>query len=213
MMMNVTSDCLVVAGSTPQVITWPKDQTGQSTTNTDVPTASQTPPTQSPVAQPTAMPMRIRHPLHRLLEVRQREGITRRAMARRLGISIRRLEEQESANDVMLSDLHEWQKALGVPLCELVNDPEGSLASPIEWRAKLLLVMKTVRSIQEKTRQTPIRRLAETLATQLQEMMPELKEVMAWPTVGHQRKKRDLGQAFFRGIAMNAFDTPEGPEE
>ena len=34
----------------------------------------------------------------------------------RLGVSIRKVEEQERSNDLLLSDLQHWQKALGVPL-------------------------------------------------------------------------------------------------
>ena len=51
--------------------------------------------------------------LHRLGEVRRREGFTRRDVARRLNISLREVQEHEepSAN-VSLGELYRWQKAV-----------------------------------------------------------------------------------------------------
>ena len=53
-------------------------------------------------------------PLHRLGEARRREGLTRREVARRLGISIREVQELEQpSSDVPLSALYRWQKCSG----------------------------------------------------------------------------------------------------
>ena len=72
--------------------------------------------------------------------------------------------------------------------------------------------MKTVRSIQEVARQASVQRLAGVMVEQILEIMPELKDTIAWPAVGHRRKQSELGQAFFRGIAFDIRDDMEGPE-
>ena len=60
-----------------------------------------------------------------------------------------------------LSELLRWQRALGVPFAELLNEPDGELFPPVQLRARLLRAMKTVRTIQERARQASVRRLAE----------------------------------------------------
>ena len=99
-----------------------------------------------------------------------------------------------------LSDLYRWQKLLQVPLAELLSEPAGELSPPLQLRARLLRAMKTVRSIQEVARQVSVQRLASVLVAQILEIMPELKDTIAWPAVGHRRKQSELGQAFFRGL-------------
>ena len=155
---------------------------------------------------PTSSPAPDR-PLHRLGEVRRRERITRRKVAQHLGISISEVERQEQpSSDMLLSDLRRWQKALGVPVAELLDDADGELSPPVRLRAQLLRIMKTVRSIQERARHAPMQRLAEMLVNQLVEVMPELKDTTAWPTVGQWRRERDPGQAFFRGLSFQSLD-------
>lgn len=145
--------------------------------------------------------------LHRLGEVRQREQITRRKVAQRLGISISEVQQQEQpSSDMLLSDLHRWQKALGVPVTELLDGSDGELSPPVELRAHLVRIMKTVRSIQEKAKQVSVQRLAEMLVEQLVEVMPEVKDTGAWPAVGQRRKEHDFGQAYFRRLSTHTID-------
>ena len=99
-----------------------------------------------------------------------------------------------------------------MPIAELLDEPEGELSPPVRLRARLLRVMKTVRSIQQRARQAPMRRLAETLVTQLVEVMPELTEATAWPAIGQRRRKQELGQAFFRRLSLDPLDELDGPE-
>ena len=74
--------------------------------------------------------------LHRLGEVRRREGLTRREVARRLGVSIREVQHREQpSSDMPLSDLYRWQEALEVPLGELLSEPVGELSPPVQLRA------------------------------------------------------------------------------
>ena len=151
--------------------------------------------------------------LHRLADVRRQEGLTRRTVARRLGVSLREVEEQEDPSfDILLSDLYRWQKAMEVPITELLCEPRCDLSPPVQLRARLLLVMKTVRSIQQRAQSAPMKRLVETLIAQIVEVMPDLKDTAPWPVVGRRRHKRDLGQAFFRRLSLDSLDELDGPE-
>jgi transcriptional regulator with XRE-family HTH domain len=151
-------------------------------------------------------------PLHRLAEVRRQEGMADCAIARRLGVPIREVRRQEQPNcDLRLSELYRWEEALQVPATELLSEPEVELSPPVELRAMLVRVMKTARSIEERTQQASVRRLVKTLVDQMLAVMPELKDTLAWPTVGHQRKRHDLGQAFFRRLPADLLDEVERP--
>jgi transcriptional regulator with XRE-family HTH domain len=200
--MNVTTDCVGAIVQTPLVQTTSlTDCLGGGPASAANAVLLALPPTSSPASE---------RPLHHLGEVRRRERLTRRKVAQLLGISIGEVEQQEQpSSDMRLSELLRWQKALKVPIAELLNEPDGELSPPVQWRARLLRAMKTVRSIQEKTRQVSVRRLAETLVDLLLEVMPELEDTAAWPTVGQRRQQRDLGQAFFRKLALDSFEDAE----
>lgn len=149
--------------------------------------------------QKTESAAESRYPLHRLAEVRKAQGVSIANLARRLhldAIDIRKLEKPTS--DMLLSLLYQWREILDVPVSELLIDPEDTLDDPIKSRAQLVRVMKTVRSILETAREKPIQRMAQTLFDQLVEIMPELSEVTAWPTVGQSREFKDYGQAIYR---------------
>ena len=152
-----------------------------------------------------AMPAPSR-PLHRLGTVRQREGISRRTVARRLKSSISEVKRQESGTaDLLLSTLYKWQEVLEVPVSELLVEPDEPLSSPVRNRAKLLRIMKTAVTILERTRQTSIRRMAQMLVEQLIELMPELEGVSPWPAVGKSRLPSDYGQIVHRRMPDEIF--------
>ena len=175
-----------------------------------VPGAVVVPSNPMPVALPPVVPQASRRPLQRLAEARRGEGLTRRRVARRLGITVEEVEKQEEPTaDMLISDVYRWQKALGVPAVELLRDPDEQLSSPIRLRARLVRVMKTVRTIQDLARQSSVRRLAQTLFDQIVEMMPELKDSEGWPSVGRRRAQNELGQAFFRRLALEPLEDPE----
>ena len=138
-------------------------------------------------------------PLHRLAEVRKTQGISIANLARRLNMEAIdvRIQEQPTS-DMLLSQLYRWREILEVPISELLIDPEDTLDDPIKSRASLVRVMKTVRSILETAHEKPIQWMAQTLFDQLVEIMPELKEVAAWPSVGQSREFKDYGQAIYR---------------
>ena len=148
-----------------------------------------------------ADPQRQTAPLHRLREVRRSEGITQRAMARRLNLSPDEVAEQENENtDLPLSLLYQWQAVLDVPVAELLVEPDNcSLSQPILGRARLVRLMRTVVSIYRQTRQKCIRGMAQRLFDQVVEIMPELREAQSWPSKGKIRRRDELGVAVERG--------------
>jgi transcriptional regulator with XRE-family HTH domain len=133
-------------------------------------------------------------PLHRLALVRRLQGVSRRTMARRLNIEVQQLRREEDATaDLPLSVLYAWQKVLDVPIAELLVEASDSLSSPVLERSQLVRLMKTVLTVRAYARQKSIQRMAQTMANQLIEIMPELANVSAWQTVDKRRKPSELG--------------------
>jgi transcriptional regulator with XRE-family HTH domain len=152
------------------------------------------------------LPPTDHQPLQRLAAVRRQQGMSRRAVARRLNIDIDQVRRQESESaDLTLSVLYAWQKALDVPVSELLVESGDSLSTPILERSRLVRLMKTVMAISEQTRQESIRRMTQTMIDQLVEIMPELAEVGAWHTVGQRRRLDELGVAALRRFADELF--------
>lgn len=145
-------------------------------------------------------------PLHRLVVVRQQQGISRRTVARRLGADVAEVKWQEQpTSDIWLSKLYDWQQVLDVPVAELLVESEDPLSAPVLRRAQMVRLMKTVAAILERSQQVSIRRMAQMLAEQLVEVMPELAEVGPWHTVGKRRSRNDLGQAAQRRMSPDVF--------
>jgi hypothetical protein len=146
-------------------------------------------------------------PLHRIADVMQQESIKPRTASRRMQVPVSQVRAQQDAYcDISLSDLYRWQTALRVPLVDLLVDPGYPLSVPVQLRANLLKAMKTIRSIQENAEQESVKILAENLVQQLVDMMPELREVPAWPTVGQRRTNDELGAVADRRLPDTMFD-------
>ena len=151
--------------------------------------------------EPIKMPINDR-PLHRLAEIRRRQGVTRRTIARRLNTDIGTIKSQEQPGaDLSLSTLYAWQEVLDVPVSELLVDAEEPLSTPVLKRAQLVRIMKTAAAILERSQQPSIRRMAEMMVEQLCEIMPELHGVSPWHAVGRRRTQDELGQAALRRIS------------
>jgi transcriptional regulator with XRE-family HTH domain len=145
-------------------------------------------------------------PLHRIADVRRRQGISVRSAARRMHTSIDQVRRQEEpANDMLLSELMRWQQALDVPLADLLVEGDGPLSEPIMTRARLLRIMKTVRAIKETATSSSIQRFATMLEQQLVELMPELKDVAAWHSIGQRRSPNEVGRTAERVLPDNFF--------
>ncbi len=151
-----------------------------------------------------------KRPLHRLGVVRQLQNISKYTVARRLETDIATVRQQEQAtSDLLLSQLYEWQEVLEVPVSELLVENDDPLSAAVLKRAQLVRVMKTALAILEASKQKQVRRMAQTMIDQLVDMMPELKDVTPWPTVGKCRDNR-WGIAVERGLSENVFrDFPD----
>ncbi|HEY4233566.1 MAG TPA: hypothetical protein VGM76_09070 [Lacipirellulaceae bacterium] len=149
--------------------------------------------------------------LHRIAAARHRQGVSVRSAARRMGISIEQVREQEEpTHDLLVSQLQAWQRALEVPINDLLVDCDAPLSAPVLTRARLLKVMKTVRAIKEGTKCVSIERMADMLEQQLIEVMPELKDVAPWHTVGQRRAHDELGRTAERVLPDSFFTDPAG---
>jgi hypothetical protein len=98
--------------------------------------------------------------------------------------------------------LYQWQQALGVPVSDLLVESTDPLSAPVLERARMIKVMKTVAAIMENADSASTRQLAQTLVSQLVEIMPELEGVSPWPAVGQRRSLNEYGRAAkhsFRG--------------
>ncbi len=145
--------------------------------------------------------------LHRVASVRRQQGLSLRSVARQLGKDVRSLRQQEGEySDLKLSDLYDWQRALGVPLTDLLQDPDTPLSRPVMERARMVRIMKTVRALEERVESTAAKRLMETLVAQLVELMPELGEVSAWHNVGQRRSLDEFGRTAERVVPSDFFD-------
>ncbi len=145
-------------------------------------------------------------PLHRLAAVRRLQGISRRTVARRLGVDLGTVRRQEQPScDLLLSELYRWQEVLEVPVGELLAEADDELATPVLKRAQLVRMMKTALAILEVAREEPIRRMAQTLVDQFVEIMPELREVSPWHSVGRRRRRDEMGIAASRRISEDVF--------
>lgn len=164
-----------------------------------------------PTAGPPVPPVAGPRPLHRIAEARRQQGISARSAARRMRTTMDQIRrEEEPTCDMPLSELYRWQRALQVPVTELLVDSEAPLSEPVLTRARLLRVMKTVRAIKETAGTAPVLRFATMLEQQLVEMMPELKDVDAWHSVGQRRSPNELGRAAERAIPDSFFSDPLG---
>lgn len=136
-----------------------------------------------------------RRRLHQLGAARRRQGLSLRCVAQRLGKTTSEVRAQEAEHaDMLLSEFYRWQVAIDVPIQELLGGPDDTLSPQVMARARMLRVMKTAMTIRRQARTETERSLARLLIEQLIEIMPELREVSAWPTVGHRRTSDEMGR-------------------
>jgi transcriptional regulator with XRE-family HTH domain len=136
-------------------------------------------------------------------------------MARRLNVDVAEIKRQENElSDLPLSKLYQWQKALAVPVGELLVESEDSLSEPLRKRAQLVRLMKTALAIMEHAEQESVHLMTQTIIDQLTEMMPELRGVSPWHAVGNRRCLDELGVAAQRGLSDEVFlDMNDWPDD
>jgi len=143
---------------------------------------------------------------HRLADVRQQQGVTLRNIARRLGIDMATVRQQEQPDsDLRISELLQWQEVLEVPIAELLVEGDGQLSGPVLERSRMVKLMKTAAAIREQTDGTATHRLANMLIGQILEIMPELQDVTPWHTAGQRRTLDDVGRAARCPVSEEVF--------
>jgi transcriptional regulator with XRE-family HTH domain len=140
--------------------------------------------------------------LHRVGEVRAQQGLSLRTVSRRTGVDVKELRRQEVPTcNLSLEELRQWQKALEVPLVDLLEDESQALSRPVNERAKMVRIMKTVVSLSEASASNlRLERLTTMLREQLLELMPELAEIGGWPQCGSRRGADVMGRIFHQPI-------------
>jgi len=122
---------------------------------------------------------------------------------------MQRLQELEDpTHDISLSELMKVQAALEVPLVDLLEDSD-SLARPIQERAKLVRIMKTVAAIEEAQLSIRPKRLVAMLREQLTDLMPELAQVGSWPQFGSRRGATSVARVLEREISLSQISTSD----
>ena len=146
------------------------------------------------------------HQMHRIREVRIQQGISLRSAARRMGVELRQARRQEDPDaDLTLSELYRWQRALEVPVANLLVDLDAPLSTPVLKRAQMLKLMKSAVTILEKAETEPVRRMAQRIVDQLIDLMPELEGVSPWHEVGQRRTREDYGRIVERLLPEDAL--------
>jgi hypothetical protein len=134
-------------------------------------------------------------------------------MAARLKLTQQELRRQQMPTcDMMLSQLYRWQAALDVPIADLLVEPGPSLAPVVERRARLVKMMKTVRSLQLAADSPEVGALVERLAEQMVELMPELVHIDSWPIVGQRRSAHDISPVEERMLTDLLSDSGWAPQ-
>jgi hypothetical protein len=134
-------------------------------------------------------------------------------MATRLKLTLEDLRRQQSPEaDLLLSQLYRWHQALDVPIADLLVEPGPALAPVVERRARLVKMMKTVRSLQLAAKTPDVGVMAERLAEQLVELMPELVDVDSWPIVGKRRATGDISPIEERMLPDETMDSTWTPD-
>ena len=144
-------------------------------------------------------------PLHRLGEARRQENVSRRNVARHLGITVEDVRQQECpTTDLPLSVLHKWAKVLGRPVAELVAN------RTIRWQRRS--TSREPGSGDEDRGGHPganprsaDEAVGETMVDQLIEIMPELRGINAWHAVGKRRRLNELSITAERRLSDDIF--------
>ena len=149
--------------------------------------------------------------LHRLANARKNQGLSERLVAKRLGISVGLLREQEQPDaDLLISRLIQWREVLEVPLRDLFEEPIGESDSDIHSRAKLLFSEKILKSIESNSKRSRrVLRLTDLIRMTLGLMFADYatftEHVSSMPAVGHRRSPSEVGRIGERSLPDSWF--------
>lgn len=140
-------------------------------------------------------------PLHRIREIRAQQEVTLRALARKMHVPMREIRAQEDPScDLPLTALYRWQQALRVPASEILVEPGDKLSSPVNIRARLLRMMKTIITILDKPQPERTTNLLENLRNEILAVMPEIENIDRWHGSNATRGADDIAAAVLRQI-------------
>ena len=140
-------------------------------------------------------------PLHRIREIRAQQEVTLRALARKMHMPMRDVRTQEDPScDLPLTALYRWQQALRVPASEILVEPGDKLSSPVNIRARLLRMMKTIVTILDKPQSERTTNLLENLRNEILAVMPEIENIDRWHGSNATRGADDIAAAVLRQI-------------
>jgi transcriptional regulator with XRE-family HTH domain len=139
--------------------------------------------------------------LHRIRDIRAQQEVTLRAMARKMHVPMREVRAQEDPTcDLPLTALYRWQQALRVPAAEILVEPGDNLSSPVNVRARLLRMMKTIVTILDKPQPERTANLLENLRNEILAVMPEIENIDRWHGSSSTRSADDIAAAVLRQI-------------
>ena len=148
-------------------------------------------------------------PLHRLREIRAQQDVTLRALSRKMHVPMREVRAQEDpACDLPLTALYRWQQALRVPAAELLVEPGDKLSSPVNVRARLLRMMKTIVTILDQPQPERTANLLQNLSNEILAVMPEIENIDRWHGSSNSRGADDMAAAVLRQIDEELLRDP-----
>ena len=137
-----------------------------------------------------------RNKMHRIATVRRQQDISLRTAAKRLGKTEGQAKQMEDESlDLPLSTIYEWQEILDVPITELLVEADDRLSPAILHRARLIRAMKSVMSLVDSADNPAVKRFAHNLQEDLTAIMPELRDVSPWPSIGQCHAPHESARA------------------
>ena len=108
----------------------------------------------------------------------------------------------------MGADRFRWQQALRVPAAEILVEPGDKLSSPVNIRARLLRMMKTIVTILDKPQPERTKNLLENLRNEILAVMPEIENIDRWHGSSNARGGDDIAAAVLRQIDEELLRDP-----
>ena len=87
-------------------------------------------------------------------------------------------------------------------MANLIEEPESTLDNPVKKRAAMVRIMRSAVSISEEASSEKMSALADTLVSQLVDLMPELEGLSAWPQYGQRRGPEEVGRVAERPMRV-----------
>ncbi len=152
--------------------------------------------------KPTAAPGG--KPLHRLEAARLEQHVTRRSLARRMGVTVAVVKQEERSDaDVAVSTLRRWEQALQVPVVELLDSPLDTLAPDVAARARLVRALGLAKALMAHSSGRS-RETAAEIVDHLSQLVPDARHVRALLS-GNGRQPVRYGRAAERPVSTTMF--------